>query len=144
MPKGNLLIIDDEQILLNCMSDILSNCADIIFTATDGLKGLDTIQREKIHCVVCDINMPEMNGVELIKALRERAINVPFIFYSGHGDKKLMLEAIKYGAFDFIDKPEFDGLEKTVPEGLFQGLHGHPSSNQGNYISPYRKLLAGI
>ena len=140
---GNLLIVDDEPVLLNILKFTLESYANKIFTAENGLLALEVLNKEEIHCVVCDINMPKMNGVELIKRLRETNNNVTFIFYTGHGNHSLMLEAAKYGAFDFLNKPQLDGLEDAVARGLKQGFRstqGLPEE-EADFMSEYQKLL---
>lgn len=139
--KGNLLIIDDEIVLLDCLKLILGDLADTTFTATDGAIGYDIFKTNTIHCIVCDINMPNMNGVELIKKLREENHDVPFIFYTGQGNRELMLEAAKYGAFDFLDKPFFDGLDECVKRALAIGTdNSHPRTDD-EFMSEYAKML---
>ena len=98
--KGNLILIDDEVMLLEKTAMLLEDIADKVFTADSGAKGLEIIKNNKIHCILCDINMPNMNGVEVLKKIRELKQETPFIFYTGHGSRELMKEAIKYGALD--------------------------------------------
>ncbi len=141
MGTGNLLIVDDEPLLLKRIRLNLEEYASNIYTAADGMEALDVLSREEIHCVVCDINMPRMNGVEVIKALRARNNEVPFIFYTGHGSHDLMMEAAKYGAFDFLNKPGFDGLEEVVSRGLKEGFDRGKPRGDDDYMSEYRKLL---
>lgn len=140
--KGNLLLVDDEPLLVSQLQLILEDHADTILTAGHGLEGLDKLYNNTIHCVVCDINMPKMNGVEMLKRLREQGFEVPFIIYTGHGNKELMLEAAKYGAFDFLDKPMLHGLIEVVERGLKLGLEG--VAEQSEYISDYTKMLADL
>lgn len=145
MTKGNLLIVDDEPLLLKNLKANLEEYADVIYTAVNGLEALDIIAREKIHCIICDINMPKMNGVEVIKKIRSDGNSVPFIFYTGHGNRELMLEAVKYGAFDFLNKPHFDGLEEVIARGMKSGF-GHPekASSEDDMLSEYKKLLQDL
>ncbi len=145
MPKGNLLIVDDEPLLLKRLKMNLQEYADIVFTAPDGIEALEILKKEKIHCVICDVNMPRMNGVEVIKRIRSEKNDVPFIFYTGHGNQEMMLEVAKYGAFDFFNKPNFDGLEEVIARGLKEGFH-RPDMSKDNdtLISEYQKLLNGI
>jgi len=143
MSKGNLLIVDDEPFILKTLKFSLGDLADNIFTAENGKEALVVIEQNKVHCIVCDINMPIMNGVDVIKKLREMNNDVPFIFYTGHGNNQLMLEAVKYGAFDFLNKPELDGIEEVVTNGLLAGTKKPSDQKQGaqDFISEYQKLL---
>lgn len=144
MKKGNLLLIDDEEMILESSKMLLQDIADNIFTAISGKKGLEIIEKENIHCVVCDINMPEMNGVEVIQRVREMNNNVPFIFYTGHGSEQLMREVIKFGAFDFLDKPALDGLEETISRGLREGIGESKPDDPMAFISEYQKILRSL
>jgi YesN/AraC family two-component response regulator len=145
MLKGNLLIVDDEAVLVKQLLLKLKGCAGNIFTAADGIEALDIMSKETVHCVICDVSMPRMNGVELIKNVRLNKSTVPFIFYSGFGNHELMLEVAKYGAFDFLDKPSFDGLEEVVVRGLIEGSNQNSEVRSDyNFVSEYQKLLNNI
>lgn len=143
--KGNLLIVDDEPLLLKNLKANLEDCADEIHVAGNGKEALEVLAHQTIHCIVCDINMPTMNGVELIKAIRKAENNVPFIFFTGHGNKDLMLEAIKYGAFDFLNKPHFEGLEDVVTRGINFGLNKVSDGIlETDVLSEYQQMLKEI
>ena len=137
--KGNLLLIDDEEMILESSKDLLEDIADKVFTANRGAKGIEVFKSETIHCILCDINMPEMNGIDVIKQIRELNSDVPFIFYTAHGSDELMREAAKYGAFDFLDKPALEGLEEIVKRGLKAGV-GSKEESPANFISEFQKL----
>jgi two-component system nitrogen regulation response regulator NtrX len=142
MSKGNLLIIDDEELLAQNISFLLKSHAEKIFTANNGLEALPILQQEKIHCVICDIAMPKMNGVELIKNVRAGGSQIPFIFYTAYLQSELMMEAAKYGAFDFLSKPDFDGLEEVVSRGLKEGFTRKTDSDvKQEMLSEYEKIL---
>lgn len=138
--KGNLLIIDDEDLILKKSKILLEDLADEIYTANNGFLALETLQQNAIHCIVCDINMPGMSGIDVIKEVRKRNIEIPFIFYTGHGSDSLMKEAIKYGAFDFLDKPSLDGLEEVVERGLKTSMKTE-FQDDANFMSEYQKLI---
>jgi len=120
--KRNILIVDDEEFILENLKYLLEEFADEVYTALDGQAGLDIINSKEVLCVISDINMPIMNGIEFIKSVREMGNNTPFIFFTAQGNRELMLEAVKFGAFDFIDKPNFDGLEDVVVRGMNEGF----------------------
>lgn len=141
--KGNLLLIDDETMLLDVLKVNLSRVADTILTADNGKDALLLVSEKEIHCIVCDINMPHMNGVEVLKRLREMKSEIPFIFYTAHGNQDLMMEAVKYGAFDFLDKPYFEGLEEVTARALAIGLSGS-SPLESDFQSDYQRLLSEL
>lgn len=142
MKKGNLLIVDDEPVLLSSLKFNLSDCADEIYLAENGIRALELFKEREIHCILCDINMPVMNGVGLIRSVRELQSDIPFIFYTGHGNHELMLEAIRYGAFDFLNKPGLDNLEEVVSLGLKKGTGGENTNS--DFMSEYKKLLLSL
>lgn len=146
MLKGNLLIVDDEVDLINDLKQFLIDHADNIYVAQNGFEALKVLETYKINCILCDINMPKMNGVELIKKIRAAKNDVPFIFYTGHGNNTLMMEAVKYGAFDFLDKPNLTGVEEVVVRGLKEGLGGQDTKapSDDDFMSDYRKMLDQI
>lgn len=142
----NLLIVDDEKMLVENMTFILSPHASKIFAGHNGKEGLEVLEREEIHCVICDITMPVMNGVEFIKEARKKGHEVPFIFYSAYGNHDLMLEVSKYGAFDFLSKPDFNDLEAVVTRGLAEGFKRQNPAERGenDITSDYLLLLEKI
>lgn len=143
--KGNLLLVDDEEHLLELLQITLQDLADQIFVATNGAEALRIISDHQIHCVVCDINMPGMNGIQVISQIRSLNNLVPFVFYTGHGNHELMKEAAKFGAFDFLNKPQLKGLDEVVVRGLRQGVS--PASvgvSKEDLLSEYQSLLSTI
>jgi two-component system nitrogen regulation response regulator NtrX len=122
MTKGNLLLVEDEEVLSSLLKDLLTPHTDKIGAAYNGLEGIEAIKNNIYHAIVCDIYMPKMNGIEFIIKMRELGHEHPIIFYTGHGNKQLMREALSYGAFDFLAKPHFDNLEDTVIKALNHGL----------------------
>ncbi len=121
--NGNLLIIDDEEYLVDNIKFLLKGYAENIFVAYNGYSGLDILRKENIHCVICDISMPKMNGVQVIEKARQEGFETPFIFYTALGSSDLMREVAKFGAFDFLTKPDFDNLEEVVSRGLREGFN---------------------
>lgn len=143
MKKGNLLIVDDEEEIIEIIKMATSYFVDKIFTADNGPDALKIVASEDIHCVVCDIKMPEMSGAEVIKKIREQGNDVPFIFLTAYSNQEMMIEAIKYGAFDFLDKLEIDELEEIIERGLCEGVDmcSRKEVSEETYMSEYQKLL---
>jgi CheY-like chemotaxis protein len=112
--KGNLLIVDDEIALSENMKELLEEEAHEIFIANNGQEGLEILQRYKIHCVISDMRMPVMDGLQMMKEARKAGLNVPFIFYTGHGTDELKRQVAALGAADLLTKPNFLNLEAAV------------------------------
>lgn len=144
MKKGNLLIIDDEDLLTSSIKFLMSEFAEEIHTASDGAEGLSIFNKHQIHCVICDINMPVMTGVELLRIIRSQNSDVPFIFYTAYDHHELMIEAAKLGAFDFLKKPDFDCLQEVVSRGLAQGFTRPGCEDPEKLLSEYDKILKEI
>lgn len=140
---SKILIVDDEEHIINVLKLILKSYFKNILTAQNGAEALNIINKEKnISCVLSDINMPIMDGISLIKNVRKTKNDVPFIFFTAYGNEQLMLEAIKYGAFDFVDKPYFDNLEKIVKKAVESNFSKEDKEQQkDDFITNYQKLL---
>ena len=100
-----ILIIDDERAIRFSLSEILADEGYEVDTAEDGAIGVEMAEKEKYSVVFCDIKMPNMDGLEVLDAFREKGIDAAVIMISGHGDISTAVECIKKGAFDFIQKP---------------------------------------
>ena len=118
MAKKKILIIDDEVKLLKLVSVLLSKLDLEVDTASDGQEGLEKVLKGQYDLIICDINMPKMDGIEVIKEAREKGSRDDFVFFTGHGNEELMMSRLKYGARGFIDKPHFSNLKDTVIEVL--------------------------
>lgn len=116
MSSKNLVILDDEKELLSTLEILLDDVTESIVCQENGKDGLDYIEAnlDSVDLIISDINMPIMNGVEFIKSLRAKNILTPVIFYTAHGNEELMNEVVQYGVYDFLNKPNFDGLEDAV------------------------------
>ncbi|NQY09259.1 MAG: sigma-54-dependent Fis family transcriptional regulator [Flavobacteriales bacterium] len=103
MPK--ILIIDDEKSIRNSLRDILEYEKFKIDDADNGKAGLDLIRNNDYDLVLCDIKMPNMDGIEVLDRITILKPDMAVIMVSGHGTLDTAVEAIKKGAFDFIQKP---------------------------------------
>ena len=99
-----ILIIDDEAPIRRVLRDILENESYQVDDAATGKEALQHIKEQDFDAIFCDIKMPEMDGIEVLEAIRQES-DVPVIMLSGHGTIETAVEAIKKGAFDFISKP---------------------------------------
>lgn len=104
MPQ-TILIIDDEKAIRKTLAEILSFEGFTIDEAADGEEALRKIKDNSYDCVLCDIKMPKIDGIEVLERTREINPDLPFIVISGHGNIETAVDAVKKGAFDFISKP---------------------------------------
>ena len=101
----NILIIDDERNIRRTLDMILSGEGYQVFTCASAQAGLDVLKKDRIHLVLLDIVMPEINGLDLLPKLLEVRPNLAIIMISGHGSVQNAVLAIKRGAYDFLEKP---------------------------------------
>ena len=116
-----ILIIEDEIAIRNVLKSILidENKNYIIDEASNGLEGLNMLIKNNYDLVISDIKMPKMDGIELLRQVNEKNINLPFIMISGHGDIDVAVECIKQGAYDYISKPpDLNRLLTTIRNAI--------------------------
>ncbi|MDL2262127.1 sigma-54 dependent transcriptional regulator [Bacteroidales bacterium OttesenSCG-928-I21] len=116
---AKILIIDDEKSIRNTLKDILTFEKHTVDTAEDGKEGI-VLATDNIYDVVfCDIKMPQMDGIEVLEQLTKLHSDVPVVMISGHGTIDTAVDAIKKGAFDFIQKPlDLNRIMITVKNAL--------------------------
>ena len=116
---ANILVIDDERGIRNTLKDILEYEKHTVETAEDGLVALEILEKKEFDLILCDVKMPKMDGLELIEKIFEKTGEVQIVMISGHGNIETAVEAIKKGAFDFIEKPlDLNRLLITVKNAL--------------------------
>ena len=116
-----VLLIEDEESIRRVMSRILKEENDQyqITEAVDGKQGLDLLFKGQFDLVLCDIKMPKMDGIEVLKKANDEMLNIPFIMLTGHGNIETAVEAMKLGAYDFISKPpDLNRLLNSVRHAL--------------------------
>ncbi len=116
---AKILIIDDEQIIRDRLKSLLELDKYNTFTAEDGIRGLVLFDKERPDVVLVDIKMPKMDGIEVLKRIKEKSTDSEVIVITGHGGVDTAIEALKEGAFGYIQKPvEFDELEIDIKKAL--------------------------
>jgi DNA-binding NtrC family response regulator len=102
---AKILIVDDEKSIRYTLRDILEYEKYEVDEAKDGLEALDLLRKNSYDVVLCDVKMPNMDGLELLTKAGETGTEAQFIMISAHGNIETAVEATKKGAFDFIPKP---------------------------------------
>jgi two-component system nitrogen regulation response regulator NtrX len=120
MPK--ILIIEDEASIRAVLKEILLDQKELrieVEEAKDGVEGLALLESNSFDVAFCDIKMPKMDGMEVLQKAKEKNINTSFIMISAHGTTEMAVDAIKIGAYDFMQKPpDLNRLLVTVRNAL--------------------------
>lgn len=109
---SNILVIDDEAGIRNVLRDVLEDENYSVFLAEDGLKGLAVFEKEQVDLVILDVWLPNMGGIDILKKIKAAFPDIEVIIISGHANINLAVNAVKIGAFDFLEKPL--SLEKVI------------------------------
>ncbi len=135
MPHKDLLIVDDEFLVCESLKEMLILEGYTVDTAPDGNTALAKLKDNRYQLILSDIQMPGLNGFELLKEMKGRSPNTPVVFITGHGHIDGAVEAIKLGAYDYITKPIDDPrLKLTIKRALEQ------KKLQASYNSLKRRL----
>lgn len=102
---NTVLIIDDEKEICESIKMILEYEGYVVNSSTSAIQGLKFFEENQIACLLLDIQMPEMNGFEVLKKVKETNPSLSVIIISAHGSVENAIKATKLGAFDFIEKP---------------------------------------
>lgn len=102
---SKILVIDDEKAIRNTLKDVLEYEKYEVDLAEDGASGIELFSGNSYDVVLCDIKMQKMDGIEVLQKLMDISSMTPVIMISGHGNIDTAVEAIKKGAYDFLEKP---------------------------------------
>ncbi len=109
-PEPIVYVIDDDDAVRQSLEFLLKT-AGVSVRGFDSAKAfLDVLPAIKSGCIITDVRMPEITGIDLLRHLKESGLDIPVIVITGHGDISLAVEAMKIGAVDFLEKPFDDDL----------------------------------
>jgi two-component system response regulator AtoC len=103
--QKKILIVDDEENMRHMLQSMLKRHGYAVSTACDGARGLAELDRDSFDFILCDVKMPQMSGMEFLKAGGDRLLSSTVIMMSAYGSIDMAIEAMKLGAYDFISKP---------------------------------------
>lgn len=117
---SKVLIVDDAAFMRMMIKDILTkNGYEVIGEASNGLKAVELYKKEKPDVVTMDITMPEMDGIEAVKAIKAFDASARIIMCSAMGQQSMVMDAIRAGARDFIVKPfQADRVLEAIGKAL--------------------------
>jgi two-component system, LuxR family, response regulator FixJ len=111
MPNNGIVhVIDDDEAMRESLAFLFKSAKIAVEIYESAKAFLDKLPRVQGGCVVTDVRMPGMSGIDLLKHLREMKNSIPVIVITGHGDVPLAVEAMKFGASEFLEKPFDDDL----------------------------------
>lgn len=120
--KYKILIVDDDEAILKPYKEFFSEYGFFTETAADGKQGLEKLKTGEFDVAIVDIQMPVMNGIEMIRQTKEAGIDTDIIVLTGHGGEKEAVQALKLGAADWFYKHEVTmSLLKDKVDALTKG-----------------------
>ena len=117
--KPRILLVDDDPAVLRAYQKLLASRGCSVDTATNGREGLTLMESVPFDVIVSDVSMPEMDGLEFLRAVRRRDLDVPVILTTGEPGLDSAVQAVEYGAFRYLTKPvESKALDESVQRAV--------------------------
>jgi DNA-binding NtrC family response regulator len=117
--EASILVVDDEEAFRYMLSSLLTGAGYTVDTANDGVQAINAVQNKLYHVVLCDMKMPKVDGLEVLKFIRANVPGLEVIMLTGVADVKMAVECMKVGAYDYITKPTTsDELLSTIGRAL--------------------------
>ena len=117
--KGTLLLVDDDPTALNSLARLLKSDGYEVHTAPDGKSAVEQFEGHHFDAVLSDISMPNMGGIQLLREMRDRALNVPVVLITGQPAVGTAVQALEYSAFAYMKKPvRADALRKVLAKAV--------------------------
>lgn len=121
MSKGNVYVIDDDEAMRDSLHFLLDSSGYQVKPFDSATSFLEALPKLEFGCVVSDVRMPGIDGIELLKRMKAANSMFPILIMTGHGDVPLAVEAMKLGAVDFLEKPfEDDRLTAMIETAIRQ------------------------
>jgi CheY-like chemotaxis protein len=117
-----VLVVDDSPIERAAVIAAISSIGVNVIEVEDGRAALNVLKHQKVNLVISDLIMPKMSGLMLLHSLLEQGIHLPFIVVTSYSDKDSAVQALRLGAFDYLEKPiDADDLENVAREAINAG-----------------------
>jgi two-component system response regulator FixJ len=138
---GVVHVIDDDEALRESLIFLLRTAGLEVKSHASAVDFLEALAAADPGCIISDVRMPGMSGIDLLRRLRELNIGVPVIVITGHGDVPLAVEAMKFGAIDFLEKP-FDDEVLLASVGAALAQHAGEARRQTERAEIETRLAA--
>lgn len=99
-----ILLVDDSGTVVGMMRALLEQLGHTVESASDGVGGLEMVASFEPDVVLCDLKMPRMNGLDVVRAIRDRSVTLPVIIFTDEADIPQAVEAMRLGAFSYVVK----------------------------------------
>jgi two-component system response regulator FixJ len=140
--KGNIYVIDDDEAMRDSLSFLLDSSGFTVRLFETAQSFLDALPGLSFGCVVSDVRMPGIDGIELLKRLKAQNSAFPILIMTGHGDVPLAVEAMKLGAVDFLEKPfEDDRLIAMIGVAIRQA---EPAAKNEEVVQDITARIASL
>ncbi|MGB4520640.1 MAG: response regulator, partial [Candidatus Omnitrophota bacterium] len=116
----HILIVDDEPLVRRSLSELLALSGYVVSSAGDGKEALEMLKTYHADVVITDIKMPQMDGIQLLKQIKNTSSDTPVILMTSYGSIENAVEAMKDGAYDYVTKPIVDDEIKIMIERLIK------------------------
>jgi FixJ family two-component response regulator len=108
--NGMVCIVDDDELMRDALQGLLREAGFRAQAFASAQEFLDSGQPQRCRCLIADIRMPGMSGLDLQARLNAERIRIPIIFVTAHGDERMRMQALRSGAVEFLAKPFDDGV----------------------------------
>jgi two-component system response regulator FixJ len=153
MPRGIVYVIDDDGAMRDSL-EFLLNSAEFEVVLFDSAQAfLNVLPGLQFGCIVSDVRMPDIDGIELLRRLKTQQCRFPVVIMTGHGDVPLAVEAMKLGAIDFLEKPFDDdllismvdtGLKRAEPEAKQEAITREIAERIATLSPRERQVMDGL
>lgn len=137
-----IYVIDDDEAVRHSLEFLLKTTGMAVRGFDSATAFFEVLPQVRCGCIITDVRMPDVTGIDLLRRVKELGIDVPVIVITGHGDIALAVEAMKIGAVDFLEKPfEDDVLLAAVQSAL---SHTADTAQRNAELTEIRNKLAGL
>jgi two-component system, LuxR family, response regulator FixJ len=153
MPRGKVYVIDDDEAMRDSLQFLLGSADFEVTLFESALVFLDKLGGLDFGCIVSDVRMPGVDGIEMLRRLKDLGCRFPVIIMTGHGDVPLAVEAMKLGAVDFLEKPFDDdllismvdsGLKRAEPEAKQETITREITERIATLSPRERQVMDGL
>ncbi|MDB5049413.1 MAG: DNA-binding response regulator [Fibrobacteres bacterium] len=143
--RGRFLIVDDEEHIREILKATLEPMALSVHDAGSAEEALDLVREENLDVIICDVQMPGMNGLEFLNKVKTEQPSIKFLMITAHGTMDTAVKALRYGASDFLTKPFENEAVRQIARRLLRERNGSAEPVLASAAAgPVRNVLEGI